>query len=33
MDVLKYIESADERDYLIKIGYEFNALEAAYLVY
>ena len=33
MDVLKYIESAAERDYLIKIGYEFNALEAAYLVF
>ena len=33
MDVLKYIESKDERDYLMKIGYEFNALEASYLVF
>lgn len=33
MDILKFINSKDIRNHLEKIGYEFNSLEAAWLIY
>ena len=33
MDIYRYINSRDIRDHLKKIKYEFNALEASWLVY
>ncbi len=33
MDLLKFINSNDIRNHLEKIGYEFNSLEAAWLIY
>ena len=33
MNIYKYINSKDVRKYLEKIDYQFNTLEAAYLIY
>lgn len=33
MDILKYMNSRDVADYLEKIGFEFNAMQAAYIIY
>ncbi len=33
MDVLRYVNSTDIREHLRKIGYQFSALEAAWLIY
>ena len=33
MDIYKYIPSKDIREYLQKIGYEFSALQAAYIIW
>ena len=33
MDILRFVNSKDIREYLGNIGYEFNSLEAAWLIY
>ena len=33
MDIYKYINSKDVRKHLEKINYQFNTLEAAYLIF
>ncbi len=33
MDILRFVNSEDIREYLGNIGYEFNSLEAAWLIY